>query len=95
MVLNFPVEYEGVEVCIAQPGVVTHSATWSRVMIGSLFRLINVIAPIFPTVDLKELSKAVLNQVVQGFDVERLSNADIVRLGQADTQVAEAGDVLA
>jgi hypothetical protein len=62
-------------------------------MIGSLFRLINVIAPIIPTVDLKELSKAVLNQVVQGFDVERLSNADIVRLGQADTQVAEAGDV--
>lgn len=83
MVLKFPAEYEGVEVCIAQPGIVTNSTTWSRATLRTLFRVINVFGQVFPTIDREELSKAVLNQVVQGFDRERLSNANLVRLGQA------------
>ncbi|KAJ5610742.1 hypothetical protein N7510_007461 [Penicillium lagena] len=82
MVLKFPQEYERVEVCIAQPGVVTNSTTWSRATLGALCRVINVFWRVFPTIDREELSKAVLNQVMQRFDRERLSNDSLVRLGK-------------
>ncbi|KAJ5811863.1 hypothetical protein N7474_008164 [Penicillium riverlandense] len=58
MVLDFPAQYEGVEVCIAQPGVVTNSITWSRAALSALCRVINVFGRVVPTVDREELSKA-------------------------------------
>jgi hypothetical protein len=90
MVLKFRAEREGVEVCIAQPGVVTNSTTWSRAALASLFRVINVFTRAIPNVNRRELSAAVLNQAVHGFDKETLSNADLVRLGQAALQAKEA-----
>lgn len=81
MVLKFA-ENDGVEVCIAQPGVVTNSTTWSRAALAFLFGIINVLTRAIPNVSRRELSAAVLNQAVHGFNKETLSNADLVRLGQ-------------
>ncbi|KAJ5579582.1 uncharacterized protein N7459_005567 [Penicillium hispanicum] len=82
MVRQLPVEYEGVEVCIAHPGVVTNSTTWSRAALHFLFKMINAITQAIPNVDRGELSAAVLNQAVAGFKKSLLSNADLVRLGK-------------
>jgi len=89
MVLKFPAEHEGVEVCIAQPGVVTNSTTWSRAALASLFGVVNVFTRAFPNVNRRELAAAVLNQAVRGFDKETLSNADLARLGHAALQAKE------
>ena len=82
MVLKFPTEKEGVEVCIAQPGVIANSTTWSRALVANLFRVVNLIGRPFPNIHRSELAAAVLNQAVNGFEKEILLNADLVRLGQ-------------
>ncbi|CAI7616330.1 unnamed protein product [Penicillium glandicola] len=82
MVLKFPIEKEGVEVCIAQPGVIANSTTWSRALVANIFRVVNVFGRPFPNVQRSELAAAVLNQVIDGFEKETLLNADLVRLGQ-------------
>ncbi|KAF7561478.1 hypothetical protein G7046_g2654 [Stylonectria norvegica] len=83
IVLAFPTEYEGVEVCVVHPGVVTNSTTWSRAALASVLSVTNVLTRAIPNVRRKELAAAVLGQVVQGFEKESLSNADLVRLGHA------------
>ncbi|KAJ5947194.1 hypothetical protein N7466_000209 [Penicillium verhagenii] len=83
MVLQFPTQYEGVQVCIAQPGVVTNSKTWPRAVLASLFSVVNLFTRVIPNVTRSQLSAAVLNQAIYGFDKETLLNNDLVRIGQA------------
>jgi hypothetical protein len=82
MVFEFPKEKKGVEVCIAQAGVIANSTTWSRALVANLFRVVNFIGRPFPNIDRNELAAAVLDQAVNGIEKETLSNADLVRLGQ-------------
>ncbi|KAJ5519984.1 hypothetical protein N7463_000437 [Penicillium fimorum] len=84
MVLEFPTEKNGVEVCIAQPGVVSNSTTWSRALVANLFRILNLFGRPLANVQRSELAAAVLNQVFDGFEKETLLNADLVRIGRRE-----------
>lgn len=89
MVRKLPKECQGIEVCIARPGVITSSNTWARAAIASVFNATNFFTRAIPNVTLEEVSSAVLNQVLGGFEKEVLCNADLVRLGQASREVKE------
>ncbi|KAJ5154685.1 uncharacterized protein N7500_010124 [Penicillium coprophilum] len=84
MVLKFPSEKEGIEVCIAQPGVISSSTTWSRALVANLFRILNLFGRPLPNVQRNELAAAVLSQVMDGFEKETLLNADLVRIGRRE-----------
>lgn len=87
MIRKLPLDYDGIQVCIARPGVVTSTASsWSRAAVSLVFRATNVITRATPNVSLEELSAAVLDQAIHGFEKETLSNADLVRLGTASLQ---------
>lgn len=83
MVLALAAEHDGTEVCFAHPGVVTSTSTYGRAAAESLFRFTNMFTRAIPNVTRVEIAKAVLGQVVGGFEKEVLTNADLVRLGQA------------
>ncbi|KAJ5611709.1 hypothetical protein N7528_008814 [Penicillium herquei] len=89
MVIGFPTQFPGTQTCIAQPGVVTNSTTWSRAALAFLFRGVNLITRRIPNVDRSELSAAVLHQAVYGFEKETLLNNDLARLGQASLKAKE------
>lgn len=82
MVLKFPTEKEGVEVCIARPGMIANSSTWSRALVANLFRIVNLFRRPLSNIQRSQLAAAVLNQVMDGFEKETLSNADLIRIGQ-------------
>lgn len=86
MVRKFPQEYQGVEVCIARPGLITNSATWARAAMNLVFRVTNTFTRVLPNITQEELAAAVLAQTVNGFEKEAFSNAELVRLGQAALQ---------
>lgn len=90
MVLKFPAENESVEVCIAQPGVIANSTTWSRAIVANIFRVINLIGRPFPNIHRSELAAALLSQAVNGFEKEILLNADLVRIGHKALKDQEA-----
>ncbi|KAK4863760.1 hypothetical protein LT330_010495 [Penicillium expansum] len=84
MVLKFPTEKEGVEVCIARPGLIANSTTWSRALVANLFRIVSRFGRPIPNIQRGELAAAVLNQVMDGFEKETLLNADLVRVGRRE-----------
>lgn len=83
MVVAFGAEHEGIEVCVAQPGMVTSSVTFWRAAQASLFAFTNLFTRAIPNVSRTELAAAILGQVVRGFEKEPLTNNDLIRLGQA------------
>ncbi|KAJ5804577.1 uncharacterized protein N7518_000880 [Penicillium psychrosexuale] len=83
MVIKLPEEYPGVEICIAQPGVVVNSTTFGRSVLASVFHVLNAFTRAIPNIDRQELSAAVLDLAVKGFDQETVKNNDLVRRGQA------------
>jgi hypothetical protein len=86
MVLKFPTEKERVEVCIARPGVIANSSIWSRALVANLFRIVNLFGRPLPNIQRSQLAAAVLHQVMDGFEKETLSNADLVRIGQRELE---------
>ncbi|KAJ5752269.1 hypothetical protein N7520_009186 [Penicillium odoratum] len=82
MVLKFPNDYPGVQVCIAQPGVVVNSTSFGRSVVASAFRVVNTFTRAIPNIHRQELSAAVLDLAVNGFDQETVKNNDLVRRGQ-------------
>ncbi|KAJ5464213.1 hypothetical protein N7475_007348 [Penicillium sp. IBT 31633x] len=91
-VLRFRTEKDGVEVCIAQPGVITNSTTWSRALVANICRIINIFGRPFPNVHRSELAAAVLEQVMNGFEKEILSNADLVRIVRTALELHMTGE---
>lgn len=91
MVLRFSAENQGVEVCIAQPGVIANSTTWSRALVANIFRAFNVVGRPFPNIHRSELAAAVLNQAVNGLEKETLLNNELVRIGQKALKSQRAG----
>lgn len=84
MVQKFPRGKQGVEVCIARPGVIANSTTWSNTLVAKLFRIINRFGRTLPTIQRSELAAAVLNQAMDGLEKRTLLNADLVRLGRRE-----------
>ncbi|KGO46098.1 hypothetical protein PEX1_064980 [Penicillium expansum] len=82
MVIKFPAQYPGVEICIAQPGVVVNSTSFGRSVLASAFRVVNSFTRAIPNIHRQELSAAVLDLAVKGFDQETVKNNDLVRRGQ-------------
>ena len=83
MVLTFGAEHEGIEVCVAQPGMVTSSVTFWRAAQAVMFDFTNKFTRMIPNVSRTELAAAILGQVVHGFEKEPLTNIDLVQLGRA------------
>ncbi|KAJ5893426.1 hypothetical protein N7495_005117 [Penicillium taxi] len=83
MVIKFPQEYLGVEICIAQPGVIVNSTSFGRSVLASIFRLVNTFTRAIPNIHRQELSAAVLDLAIKGFDQETVKNNDLVHRGQA------------
>jgi hypothetical protein len=88
MVLAFGAEREGIEVCVAQPGMVTSSVTFWRAAQARLFGFTNMFTRAIPNVARTELAAALLGQVVDGFEKEPLTNADLIRLGRVALAVS-------
>jgi hypothetical protein len=88
-VQEFSDNHTNLEICIARPGVVANSATWGRATLESVLRFTNHFSRVIPNVGRSELAAAVLSQVLHGFSSERLSNADLVRIGQEALRVKE------
>ncbi|KAJ5970526.1 uncharacterized protein N7479_000444, partial [Penicillium vulpinum] len=84
MVLRFPTEKDRVKICIAQPGVIVNSTTWSRALVANLLRIASLFGRPLSNIQRSELAAAMLNQVMDGFEKETLSNADLVRLGRRE-----------
>ncbi|KAL4780053.1 hypothetical protein BJX76DRAFT_364626 [Aspergillus varians] len=83
MVIQFPGEYPGVDICIAQPGVVVNSTSFGRSVLALVFRVVNTFTRAIPNIHRQELSAAVLDLAMKGFDQETVKNNDLVRRGQA------------
>lgn len=85
MVLALSWEHKDLEVCIARPGAVTNSTTWGRAAVSAVFKVANAVTfgngP--PNVGRTQVSAAVLDQAVRGFEKQMLSNNDLVRIGNA------------
>lgn len=88
MVLAFGAEHEGIEVCVAQPGMITSSVTFWRTVQALLFGFTNMFTRAIPNVSRTELAAAILGQVVRGFEKEPLTNANLVQLGRAVLEAA-------
>ena len=82
MVLDFAKKRDGIDVCVAQPGVVRSSATYTRSALGVVLKAASMLISSMPTISRTELAAAVLDQSVQGWEKEPLSNADLVRIGR-------------
>ncbi|RYO99413.1 hypothetical protein DL764_006808 [Monosporascus ibericus] len=80
---EFGAEHREVDVHIVRPGMVWSSITFWRSVQANIFRATNVLTRVIPNISLTELSAAILDQVVRGFEKEALSNADLVRIGGA------------
>jgi len=82
-VQEFGAEHKEVDVHIVRPGMVWSSITFWRRAQANVFRAMNVFTRAIPNISRTELSAAILDQVVHGFEKEDLSNADLVRIGGA------------
>lgn len=86
MVLNLPSAYPKAEVCVVHPGVVTNDTTWSRAAVASIFWLTNIFTRALPNIDRKELAAAVIQQAINGFMKDSLTNEELVDIGQKRLQ---------
>jgi hypothetical protein len=59
-----------VEACAAKPGLIDGPGKEKRVVPG------------LPSIELREIAAALLDQVINGFEKDTLSNDDMVRSGQ-------------
>jgi hypothetical protein len=82
MVLAFAAAHNGIEVCIAQPGMITSSVTFWRVAQTCLFGFTNIFTRAIPNVSRAELAAAMLSQLIHGFEKETLTNSDLVQMGR-------------
>ena len=67
----------GFEACAAKPGLVTGQG----IMHAMFATAANVVASV-PSIDVKVLSAAMIDQAIRGFEKEPLMNADLDRLGK-------------
>jgi hypothetical protein len=71
--MAFANDHDGIEACVAKPGLVARA--------GSAYNFILKSTRVVPVASVEEVSRAMLKQVVSGFEKEVLENSDLVRLG--------------
>ena len=74
-VLAFAKEHDGVEACVAKPGLISSGVVTS--VLGGFFRLTGIV----PSNTISGVSKAMLDQIIKGFEKEPLLAVDLERLG--------------
>jgi hypothetical protein len=77
LVLDFAAKY-GFEATVAKPGLIM-----AGTLTGSLFGAVLRTTGVVPSVRVEEVAAAMLQQVVNGFEKDPLTNADLVRIGHA------------
>jgi hypothetical protein len=87
--LAFATEHEGdVEACVAKPGFVTgHGDVMKYLRATALKWTVGL-----PNVAVEEISAAMLDQVLRGFEAEPIFNDDLRRIGEKvlrDTPIAK------
>lgn len=85
MVQDFGRDNKEVEVQIARPGMVLSSINSWRALQATMIRATSYITSSVANIERAELSAALLDQVMHGFEKEILSNADLVRIGASAT----------
>ena len=73
--LAFAKDHEGIEACIAKPGLIASG------IVTSVLRSFLTYTGIVPSNTISRVSKAMLRQVVDGFEKEPLLAEDLERLG--------------
>jgi hypothetical protein len=77
--LSFAAEHKGlVEACVAKPGFITVQGDYLKLAFGTVLRWTGMAT----TIDVTEISAALLNQAINGFEKEPLTNDDLVRIGR-------------
>ncbi|KAH6690277.1 hypothetical protein F5X68DRAFT_259753 [Plectosphaerella plurivora] len=77
LVHAFAAEHDSVEACVAKPGIMSRAG----VLVSALNLILNTTG-LVPAASVESVSRAMLKQVVYGFEKEQLENADLVRLGE-------------
>lgn len=83
-VLALPKEYEDVQVTVAKPGVITTTKTWARSAVQAVYSVNNILGRhgFLTNITTPQVAAAALHQVLHGFEKERLSNDELVHIGQ-------------
>lgn len=77
--LAFAAEHkESMEVCVAKPGLITAPGQYLKTIGATVLNVVGVV----PNINVSEVSAAMLQQVVEGWEKETLENADLVRIGR-------------
>ena len=77
--LAFAAEHkDAMEACVAKPGLITAPGQYLKTIGATMLNLVGV----FPKIDVSEVSAAMLQQVISGWEKEPLENADLVRIGR-------------
>jgi hypothetical protein len=77
-ILEYAQQSKGaVEACVAKPGLINGPGKSSPILQRVFLTLIGL-----PKIQVSEISAALLQQVVGGFEKDTLLNADMVRIGQ-------------
>ena len=83
--LAFAAQQKGeIEACAAKPGLITAPGKTVTPAAAAAVK-----AGFLPSVDVTELSVALLDQVVNGFEREPLMNDDLVRMGKGVLERAQ------
>ncbi|KAI1210782.1 NAD(P)-binding protein [Annulohypoxylon truncatum] len=77
-VLALASELDGVEACCAKPGIITAPGEMMRYIAGTLVQLSVGI----PSIGVVDVAKAMLDQVVNGFEKEPLMPEDLIRIAK-------------
>jgi hypothetical protein len=79
MVLDFAVKHKDkVEATVAKPGLISAPGKY---LWNAWISIISVTMSV-PSIDLRDISAAMLNQVVHGFEKDPLMNDDLVRIAK-------------
>lgn len=83
MVQDFGRAHKEFEVQIVRPGLILSSVNSWRSLQAYIIRASGYVTSAIVYVDRADLSAVLLDQVTHGFEKEILSNADLVRIGDA------------
>lgn len=83
MVQDFGRNHKEVAVQIVRPAMVLSSINTWRTLQAGVIRASGYVTSAVTYIERPELSAALVDQVIHGFEKEILSNADLVRIGSA------------
>jgi hypothetical protein len=90
-VLAFAAERSGkVEACAAKPGYITGGGSMMRSVWATALRWTAAL----PNIPVEEMSATMLDQVVRGFEVEPLTQADLRRIGERALQIGSSSSLM-